>query len=591
MTRMVWCAYRTGRNVPAADIFMLKNKKITIIATVLVLLCAAGDASELFFREKTNDLVLNGRAIMVQAWNTIFPASEEGIAVSDVAIGDADALSYEGQASSIEVPPEDHVADITVAPPAKPSTAAKSAASASSGSASTKTLAPTSTSAAKNNSVPQASGTTFASSSMSASSDVSRAAATTTAEKISVPSCAIPPVPFSPTRKIILNEVAWMGSPPLAGESTASAGAREWFEIKNISSASIDLAGWQVVDASGALRAAVDEHSALLSGGLYLFARGSASTSPLHADHFYSGALSNAGDELFIFDPSCALVDAIDALSGWPGGDNGSKQTLERDSTGMGWHTSVLSGGTPGAYNSIPPVAVASVPAPQSISPAVVAAAVNAPSSTVPSSTIAASTTSSPAEPPCGASCEPSPDNNIEASSTNDGEQASSTPPANTSGTPAFSHLLIVAIGISGASSTNDFIKLFNPGTASVDLQGWKLRKKSSTGSDQSVRAFSEGDSIEAGGYFIWANSTGGFSEAIGANASSTATLAASNSVALFDASGTMVDAVAWGDGADQYKEGFPYPTDPAAGEVLLRRSADGIFIDTNNNADDFVIQ
>ncbi len=592
---MVRCAYCAGQNVPAVDIFMFKNKKTIIVVVVLVFFVATCGASELFFREKTNDLVRNGGAIMVQAWNTIFPASKEEIVVPDIAIGDTDALSYGEQASSTEASPEDHAADIAAALPPRSSTAQKNAASALSVPASSKAVASTSPPAAKNNSIARASGTTFVSSSMSASSNVSLPPATTTPEKIAVPSCVIPLAPFSPTRKIILNEIAWMGSPSLAGESSASAGAREWFEVKNIFSAPVDLAGWQVVNASGALRATVDEHHVLSSGGLYLFARGSASTSPLHADRFYSGALSNAGDELFVFDPSCALADAVDASSGWPGGDNGSKQTLERDSTGIGWHTSVLSGGTPGAYNSIPPVAVASAPVSQPASQVIASTTANAPPPTVSSGTVAVSATSSSPEPPCVAACEPSlgsnEDNNIEASSTDNIQPAFSTIPANASGTTASSHLLIVAIGIAGASSTNDFIKLFNPGVAVLDLQGWKLRKKSSTGSDQSVRALSEGDSIGPGGYFVWANSAGGFSEAVGANVSSTATLAASNSVALFDASGTMVDAVAWGDGTDQYVEGLPYPTDPEAGKMLIRRSTDGTFIDTDNNSEDFVIQ
>jgi hypothetical protein len=162
---------------------------------------------------------------------------------------------------------------------------------------------------------------------------------------------------------------------------------------------------------------------------------------------------------------------------------------------------------------------------------------------------------------------------------------ATTTPPATIP-----QKVLIAAIQIAGASTTNDFVKLFNPGTGTVDMSGWKLRKKASTGSDQSLRQFPDGSVIAPHGYFAWANSDGGFSGSLGADVSSTATLAADNSVALFDASGTMMDAVAWGTGVDQYVEGCPYPTDPVAGQVLRRMFSGGAIVDTDNNADDFTL-
>jgi hypothetical protein len=76
----------------------------------------------------------------------------------------------------------------------------------------------------------------------------------------------------------------------------------------------------------------------------------------------------------------------------------------------------------------------------------------------------------------------------------------------------------------------------------------------------------------------------------LNADATSTETLAADNSTALFDASGTIVDAVAWGEGADQYVEGAPYPANPDTNQVLKRKFADGGIVDTDNNADDFTL-
>ena len=81
-----------------------------------------------------------------------------------------------------------------------------------------------------------------------------------------------------------------------------------------------------------------------------------------------------------------------------------------------------------------------------------------------------------------------------------------------------FSHLVIAQIQIGAASSSNDFVKIFNPTGTSVDLTGWKLHKKSNTGTDYSLRTLTAGNTIAAGGYFTWANSEGGFAQSIGAD-------------------------------------------------------------------------
>jgi hypothetical protein len=151
-------------------------------------------------------------------------------------------------------------------------------------------------------------------------------------------------------------------------------------------------------------------------------------------------------------------------------------------------------------------------------------------------------------------------------------------------------HLLIAAIQIAGASTTNDLVKLYNQGTSAVDVSGWKLRKRSKTGTDLSLREFPSGSAIGSGQYFTWANSAGGFSESVGADVSSTETLASDNSVALFDATGTLIDAVAWGTGTGQYIEGAPYPNDPPAGQMLQRKVLQGVMADTGDNATDFIL-
>lgn len=134
-------------------------------------------------------------------------------------------------------------------------------------------------------------------------------------------------------------------------------------------------------------------------------------------------------------------------------------------------------------------------------------------------------------------------------------------------------------------------MKIFNPTGAAVDLTGWKLHKKSSTGTDYSLKTFATGVTLASGAYLTWANSENGFADSIDADVSSTETLSANNSVALLDPSGAVIDAVAWGTGTNQYVEGDAYPTSPTTNQILVRNSAAGSVVDTNDNANDFTIQ
>ena len=340
----------------------------------------------------------------------------------------------------------------------------------------------------------------------------------------------------------------------------------------------------------------------------------------------YIGELSNGGDELALLDPQCTVSDYLDALNGWPGGDNKTKATLERDADAGGWHTSASPGGTPGAENSAGP------PPPDyaltiSFSGAGGDAVVSDPKGIVCgascSGTFSAGTTvtltpvagSNAAfeswSGPCYGStvCSltitrdtaltadfrstlPPPEDMKDTATSLVSAAAPAVaviaehPSANASGS-----VLIAAVQIAGAAADNDFVRMVNPTGAVIDMSGWKLRKRSKTGADYPVKTFPGGSVIAPGGAFIWANGAGGFAESVDAVVSSSETLSADNSVALMDASGTVVDAVAWGSGSGQYGEGAPYPVDPAPGQLLVRRSSDGVPIDTDDNANDFTLQ
>ena len=123
-------------------------------------------------------------------------------------------------------------------------------------------------------------------------------------------------------------------------------------------------------------------------------------------------------------------------------------------------------------------------------------------------------------------------------------------PPAPPGSPPSnVSHIVISEIQLTGGSgkTTNDFIELYNPTDAAMDISGWKLRKRTQSGSESSVRVFPDGSSIPTHGFFLWANSDNNFDASINADVSSTASIADNSSIALEDSTGAVIDSVAWG--------------------------------------------
>ena len=133
-----------------------------------------------------------------------------------------------------------------------------------------------------------------------------------------------PDLPDPPdTPNIIINEIAWMG--------TLDETYDEWIELFNNSSSTVILDNWQFK---------ITENILDLSGEIL----------PNNFLVIDAGSLNNSGEILELFDNNQNLIDSLDASSGWPGGDNETKQTLEK--SGDSWQTSLEPGGTPGVPNS-----------------------------------------------------------------------------------------------------------------------------------------------------------------------------------------------------------------------------------------------
>lgn len=157
----------------------------------------------------------------------------------------------------------------------------------------------------------------------------------------------------------------------------------------------------------------------------------------------------------------------------------------------------------------------------------------------------------------------------------------------------ASANLLITEIQIAGEATNNDFIEIYNNSDSEQDISGFKLRKRTSSGSESSIRVLPAGSIINANGYFLWANSADSFSQKINANASSTQTLAKNNSVAFLDPDSNILDALVWGDNLiNPFIKGERFSLNPEAGQSIARKfiSASG-YQDSNNNTSDFIVE
>lgn len=114
----------------------------------------------------------------------------------------------------------------------------------------------------------------------------------------------------------------------------------EWIELFNQTDATVNLEGWTLRAADGSPK--INLTGTLPARGFYVLER----------SKDYTGALNNKGEKLELFDNLGNLIDSIDASSGWPAGDNATKQTMERKDS-LSWQTSQNPGGTPKAKNSI----------------------------------------------------------------------------------------------------------------------------------------------------------------------------------------------------------------------------------------------
>ncbi len=151
--------------------------------------------------------------------------------------------------------------------------------------------------------------------------------------------------------------------------------------------------------------------------------------------------------------------------------------------------------------------------------------------------------------------------------------------------------LLITEVQIAGEENVNEcYIKIYNSQEIDIDISGYNLRKKTSSGNDSSIRVLPKESIIKSKDYFIWASSKiEDFPTTIGANTVSTQYLSSNNSIALLNKEKNIISAVSWGDGEDQYLEGSPL-SNPLSGQIITRKKGDNLYSNEKDSSVDFFL-
>jgi hypothetical protein len=154
---------------------------------------------------------------------------------------------------------------------------------------------------------------------------------------------------------------------------------------------------------------------------------------------------------------------------------------------------------------------------------------------------------------------------------------------------PALVRLNEFSTGTEGALA-DEFVELVNTGSEPADLSGYRLVYRSATGtSDVSLGTLPDATTLAAGAFLLFGGS--GYAGAHAPDRTFATSLAsAGGGLGVRDASGTLVDSVAWGTATNAFVEATVAsapPVAPAPGQSAGRHP-DGH--DTNDNSVDFTI-
>lgn len=246
---------------------------------------------------------------------------------------------------------------------------------------------------------------------------------------------------------VLINEVAWAG--------TAANTDHEWIELYNTTASAIDFDAypWTLESLDGTFSVALS--GTLPANGYFLLERNEDAVADVASDQLYSGTLVNSGMQLVLYDNSVTfhtLVDTANANGGaWPAGSSSMHATMERIGTmpdsDTSWRTNdgITKYGQDADGNPI-------WGTPKNL---------NAPTPTVTLS------------------------------------------PTNTLPPPTAASTLTIVINEvawagTQASSEDEWIELYNPGTVDINLKDWTLKS-----SDGSPSITLPDKLLQSGGYFL----------------------------------------------------------------------------------------
>ncbi len=160
------------------------------------------------------------------------------------------------------------------------------------------------------------------------------------------------------TPTIIINEIAWMGT-PVEGVESKNWWRYEWLELYNNTENSVSLENWKIELYRDNLDWVLELKGTILPKSYFLIV--SSDKIFPNYDLNYSnlgGKFINSGHKVLLKDANNQIVDEIDCSSNWFAGDNSSKKTMERKNPQLpgnstNWGTSQNPGGTPKAENDI----------------------------------------------------------------------------------------------------------------------------------------------------------------------------------------------------------------------------------------------
>lgn len=132
-------------------------------------------------------------------------------------------------------------------------------------------------------------------------------------------------------------------------------------------------------------------------------------------------------------------------------------------------------------------------------------------------------------------------------------------------------HVVVSEIQVGGTTSTDEFVELYNPTESAVDLSGWRVTKKTASGTeDQLIVTISSG-SIVSHGYFLLAHTDYDGAPTANVTYGTDSSVSASNTVLLYNNSDALVDKVGMGSAGDY--EGTGTASSPANDRSIERKA------------------